>query len=112
MNRLTIVVSFLVMNGLFLLSAGLAGTYTFVRSFMLFAALKRHYPVFLDGLDISGWNSWKAIEIIDSDICKDDHEIESMKGQIRLSKKVVLISIIGCFLGFIALGLFTLWGRT
>ena len=100
------------MNGLFLLSASLAGIYTFVRSLMLFAALKRRRPDSLDGLDISGWSSWKAVKLINSDICKNDSEIESMKANIRLSQKVVLLSIIGCFLGFLILGLLTFWGSS
>lgn len=108
MLQSSIIVCFLSLNGFFLLSAVIAGAYTFVKSLMLLAVLKRKYPNSIEDLDVAGWNSMRAMKIINSDIGHDDIEIASLKRNIRVSQQIVLISILCCFLGFMALGIYIL----
>jgi hypothetical protein len=105
----SIVTVLLALNGFLLLSAVSAGIYAFLKSLKLLATLKERYPDIVKGLDMTGWNSFRAMKLIDSGVCDHDAQIASLKGAIRMSQRIAMLSVLCCFLGFVVLGLYTLW---
>jgi hypothetical protein len=106
MSKSSTTLCFIVINALFMASTVIAVVYTFVKSLLLLAVLKKRQPSLIEKFDLSGWDSVKAMRLLTSGIGDDDPNIASMKRDIRVSQRVVLVSILCCFIGFAGLGIF------
>lgn len=104
-----IIIVFLVLIGCLLLSAVIAVVYTLTKSLVLWTILRRKYPKSIEDFDVSGWNTFRAMKLINSQICDDDPEILYLKKSIRSAQRIALLSILICFLSLIVLGMYTYW---
>ena len=106
MNKQTIMIGFVIVNIVEIVSIALLMLYICVKSIQMNRTIKREYPHNLPDLAPQyGWDSSKALRLINSDLYDDNSLIASMKKSLRFAIKFLTFLIGICFLGFICFGL-------